>query len=177
MSLCFSVFSRTWSSPSVTVLSSYARRFLPRPGLLARALTTCCACTLVLAGWIMRVFCVLAKLYLWAIHPCTLVQAECPLGTTTESKSSWGFLTSWQSEIALLLMSLLTQRWARENRMQFTVIVTAAWWSCGSTVRWSDRFCNSSSVLIGVIQLCAALLKRYGFVFQSLWGQSVWTLS
>lgn len=122
MSLCFSVFSCTWSSPGVIVLSRSARRFLQ-----ARAPCQGPDYMLCLHFGPHRlnyegVLC-FGKVILVSNSSLYLLQAECPLGTTTESKSSWGFLTSWQSEIALLLILLLTQRWASESRMQFTVIV------------------------------------------------------
>lgn len=52
--------SCTWSGPGLAAELSRQLCSLV-PGLHARTLTSCCARTLVLAGWIMRVFYVLAK--------------------------------------------------------------------------------------------------------------------
>lgn len=115
----------------------------PGLGSSPGALTACCACTLVLTSWIMRVFCVLAKLYLCVIHPCTLYRLHGPWGLQLKVNPLRGFLTSWHCEIALLLILLLTYSgslWLYISLQPDRAVLSL----------WGDRLCNSSSVLITV---------------------------
>lgn len=72
-------------------------------------------CTLLLTGWIMSLFCVLARWYTRVIYHCTLS------GSVVPGDLSWKYillevLTSCLSEIVFLLILWLAQRWAWEDR-------------------------------------------------------------